>query len=322
MDLIYTNANKEDVGVLLSYDLDLAFGADENDFECRIQTVDHCCEAGSYLYIEGTEYGGIVDEIKSDTIEGEVIYKGRTWHGILNSKVIEPDAGSAYLICSGEANGVIAYLLDRMGLSDLFEVSPEDSLMDIRNYKMNRYITGYDGIKKMLASSGGKLKTEYRSGKVILSAVYRHDYTTDEDFDTDQFDFEVTKKYNSVNHLLCLGSGELENRMVVHLYVDEYGNISETQSLFGLDEYAAVYDYSDVESEEELIRSGKERLHELWEPDSMTIDFDGESGRYDVGDIVGAHDSVTDILIYTEITKKIVTITNGKINISYKVGEE
>lgn len=322
MDLIYTNAKKEDVGVLLAYDLDLAFGADENNFECRIQTSEHCCEAGGYLYIEGTEYGGIVDEIKSDTTEGEVVYSGRTWHGILNSKVLQPNAGAAYLVVSGEANTIIGALLERMGLSGLFGASAASSGLTISSYKMNRYITGYDGIKKMLASVGGKLEFTFQDGMVILSAVPARDYSIDEEFDSDQIDFEVTKKHNSVNHLVCLGSGELENRMIVHLYVDKSGNISQTQTLFDLDEYAAVYDYSDVESEEELIKSGTARLKELWEPDSMTIDFDSDSDIYDVGDIVGAYDNVTGINIYAEITKKIVTITNGKINILYKVGEE
>lgn len=322
MDLIYTNANMEDVGVLLAYDLDLAFGADENDFECRIQMTEHCCEAGAYLYIEGTEYGGIIDEIKSDTTEGEVIYRGRTWHGILNSKVLEPDSGKAYLVVSGEANAVIGTLLDRMGLSGLFKAASVSSDLTISSYKMNRYITGYDGIKKMLASVGGKLEFTYQGGMVILSAVPAHDYSEDEEFDSDQIEFEITKKHNSVNHLVCLGSGELENRMVIHLYVDESGEISQTQTLFDLDEFAAVYDYSDVESEEELIKSGTSRLKELWEPDSMTIDFDSDSDVYGVGDVVGAFDNVTGINIYAEITKKIVTITNGKINISYKVGEE
>ena len=322
MDLIYTNANKEDVGVLLAYDLDLAFGANENDFECRIQMSEHCCEAGAFLYIEGTEYGGIIDKIKSDTAEGEVVYYGRTWHGILDSKILEPDSGEAYLVVSGEANAVIGTLLERMGLSGLFRAEYVSSGLTISGYKMHRYVTGYDGIKKMLASVGGKLEFTYQDGMVILSAVPAHDYSVDEEFDSDQIGFEVTKKHNSVNHLVCLGSGELENRMVVHLYADESGEISQTQTLFDLDEYSSVYDYSDVESEEELIKSGTSRLKELWEPDSMTIDFDSDSDIYDVGDVVGAFDNVTGINIYAEITKKIVTITNGKINISYKVGEE
>ena len=59
MDLIYMNAAREDVGVLLRHDLDLSFGASENNFECTINKNDHCCEAGYYLYMDGTEYGGM-----------------------------------------------------------------------------------------------------------------------------------------------------------------------------------------------------------------------------------------------------------------------
>ena len=36
MDLIYTDAARHDIGILSGYSFDLAFGADENDFECKI----------------------------------------------------------------------------------------------------------------------------------------------------------------------------------------------------------------------------------------------------------------------------------------------
>ena len=47
MDLIYTNQNHEDVGVLHNYELDLAFGGDENNMECVVSKNDHCCTFGS-----------------------------------------------------------------------------------------------------------------------------------------------------------------------------------------------------------------------------------------------------------------------------------
>ena len=137
MDLIYTNSARVDQGVLQDYELDLAFGADENNLECKVQAGSHCCESGSLLYIEGTEYGGIIDSIESDTDSKEVIYTGRTWHGILNSKVIQPDSGEAYLVVSGEANAAIANLLSKLALTDLFEASSEESGLNISNYKMN-----------------------------------------------------------------------------------------------------------------------------------------------------------------------------------------
>lgn len=321
MDLIYMNASKEDLGMLLDYELDLAFGKDENNFECRIRHNSHCCDAGFYLYMEGTEYGGIVDDILSDTENDEVTYIGRTWQGILNSKVIEPDSGAAYLTLTGEANSVIGTLLSRMLLTDLFEASSSSSGLNISNYKMNRYITGYDGIVKMLNTVGAKLQFTFEDGKVILTAVAKHDFTQDEEFDSDQIGFRVKKKYKTVNHLVCLGSGELENRTVIHLYADTDGNISQTQTQFGMDEYAAVFNYSSVESEEELLSSGIENLKSLWGQDELSIDLDDTTDSYDLGDIVGAYDNVTKISVAAEITKKIVTIKNGQITISYEVGE-
>lgn len=321
MDLIYMNADHEDLGVLLDYDMDMAFGQDENNFECTIAAGFHCCEPGFFLYIEGTEYGGIVDSIESNSDTQEVIYSGRTWHGILNSKVIEPDSGQAYLTMAGEANEVIASLLSRLALTDLFEASAEDSGLIVSNYKMNRYITGYDGIRKMLKTVGGKLKFTVQDGKVILSVVPIHDYTQDEEFDSDQVDFKVKKNFKVVNHLVCLGSGELENRMVIHLYADTKGNISQEQTQFGMDEYSAVFSYPNVESLEELEDSGRNELKSLCEPAELSVDFDADADTYDVGDIVGAYDNVTQISVSAVITKKIVTIRDGQTTISYKVGE-
>lgn len=321
MDLIYMNPRHEDLGVLLDYDVDMAFGQDENNFECTIAASSHCCGSGYFLYIEGTEFGGIIDGIESISEAKEVIYSGRTWHGILNSKVIEPDSGEAYLTVSGEANAVLGDLLSRLSLTDLFEASTEDSGLTISGYKMNRYIKGYDGILKMLKKVGGKLLFTVKEGKVILSAAPIHDYTQDEEFDSDLVDFNAKKRFRTVNHLICLGSGELESRTVIHLYADAEGNISKTQTQFGLDEYTEVYDYSSVESAEELESSGTDALKALWEPAELSLDFDADTGVYDIGDIVGAYDNVTQISVSAVISKKIVTIQDGQVTISYKVGE-
>lgn len=321
MDLIYTNAQRQDIGVLMDYEMDLAFGQDENSFECTIAQTAHCCEAGSHLYIDGTEYGGIIDAVQSKSDTKDVIYHGRTWQGILNSKVLEPDSGADYLVCSGDANTVIATLLSRAGLSDLFSAAAKTSGLTIKSYKMDRYIPAYDGIRKMLASIGGKLIFTVHDGNVVLSAVPVVDYTQNEEFDSDLVEFDVKKTFNTVNHLICLGKGELADRTVIHLYADAEGNISTTKTQTGLDEITAIYDYSSVESAEELEAQGRDKLKELWEPASLKIDFDDDSDSFDVGDKVGAFDNVTKISVSAEIVKKIITIKNGKTTISYKVGE-
>lgn len=320
MDLIYMNTNREDVNVLHEYDFDLAFGKDENNFECKIDAEQQCCQEGFFLYFEGTEYGGRVDKIYSDTENGEVTYSGDTWHGILESKILEPDAGQDYLVLSGEANSTLATLIQRMNLQELFAASAENSGIMVK-YQMNRYIGGYTGIRKMLKASGAKLKISFKEGIVTLAAVPLVDYTKDEQFNSDSVPLQIKRNYKPVNHLICLGKGELKDRTVIHLYADKAGNISRTQSLFGLLERTAIFDYPSVESEEELIAKGTEHMEEYQNTNEVKVNFSSDEESFDIGDVVGAADVVTGLEVATDITKKIVTVQNGVTKISYKVGE-
>lgn len=308
----------QDIGVIKAYNFDLAFGSDENNFELKVGVDDHCCEAGYYVYIEGTEYGGVIDAIASDTAAEEVTYTGRTWHGILNSKVLCPDSGQDYLTLNGNANTVLGTLISRMGLTSIFAASSDASALTVSNYKMARYITGYDGIIKMLKSVSGKLVMSYNGAKVILSAVPIVDYTDDGVFDSDILSFTAKKTSKKVNHLICLGKGELKNRTIVHLYADSSGNISQTQTLTGLDDYSLVYDYSNAETTEELIKAGTERLAELQKQDDLSVSLNEGEDVFDVGDIVGAIDNVTGIAISVPISKKIISIQNDYLSAAYE----
>lgn len=320
MDLIYTNAQREDQGVVPNFKLDLSFGIDENNFEMSVSNTDHICEEGSVIYMEGTEYGGIVDAIRVETANRKIIYKGSTWHGLLENKVIEPDAEEDYLIVSGDANMVLGTLIARMGLSDLFRASSDLSGLTISNYSMHRYVKGYTGIKKMLATVNGKLKFTFADGYVVLWAESLVDYSQDDEFDSDQIDFVIEKKFKPINHMICLGKGELKDRTVIHLYTDADGNISETQSLFGLDERTDIYDNANAESEEELKQGGIEALQTAWNEDELQLDLDANSA-YDIGDIVGAKELTTGITTSKPIIQKIVTIEKDVIKITHKVGE-
>lgn len=318
MDLIYTNSSMQAIGVMKAYDLDLAFGSDENDFEIKVDANNHCCEAGYYVYIIGTEYGGVIDAVTSDTETGEVTYTGRTWHGILNSKVICPDAGQDYLTLNNEANGVLDSLITRMGLTSIFAVNIYASGLEISNYKMPRYVTGYDGIMQMLKSVGGKLVLSFDGEKIILSAAPIADHTKDGSVSSDAMSFQVKKTSKKINHLICLGKGELKDRTVVHLYADASGSISQTQTLTGADEYAAVYDYQSAESAQKLIEAGASRLAELQNQDNLSVSLNEAGYAFDVGDVVGAVDTVTGISVSVPITKKIVSIRNDYMSVSYE----
>lgn len=321
MDLIYMDERKRDIGVMKNFNLDLAYGEDENNFELTTVTGNNVCKSGFYIYAEGTDYGGIIDSIEVKTSSNSLSYKGRTWHGILGSKVIEPDEGQDYLILSGDANQVLAVLIQRMHLGDLFVASNIPSGLVVRNYKMNRYIDGYKGIVKMLQSVNGKLNITFRQGYATLTAKPLVDYSKNEEFDSSQISFEIKKNFKPTNHVICLGAGDLAERTVIHLYADKDGNISHTQSFFGMDEVCEVYDCSNAESDEELESGGKEVIEKSWNSDSVKINFTNSSSVYDIGDIVGAKENVTGISIVQKIIKKIVTLKNERATISYKVGE-
>lgn len=271
MDLVYTDEKRRDIGVLKDYALDLAYGADENNFECEIYIGNHVCEKGYMLYMENTEYGGIIDGVRVNTENQTLVYIGRTWHGVLNGKVLEPDAGNDYLVLSGEANQVLAFVIERIGLGDLFTVSTKDSGIMIENYRI-RYDTAYLAVCDMLSEYNGKLQILFKEGQVKISAVFLMDYSIDEEWDSSQMHFKIEKNYRPVNHLVCLGSGDLKDRYVIHLFTDENGGIQpyakaeipvkdsdyvfdkSGQIMLGTDEVTEIYDYPNAQTTENYIR--------------------------------------------------------------------
>lgn len=329
MDLIHEDSNHTMLGTLERYELDLAFGSDENDFECTMAISDHCCNTGDYLamtdvvdgHIKYTEYGGRIDGVSVDTGNETVTYSGRTWHGILAKKILCPDARQDYLVLSGDANEVLAFLIQRIGLKDLFEASDQKAGIAITSYQMDRYIDAYTGIRKMLKCAGAKLTMYYRNGKVYLSAVPLVDYSKDEEWDSDQMNFQISSNERPVNHLICLGKGDLSERMVRHLYMDAQGNISRTQTFIGVDEVTETYDYSSVESEDELISGGTQRLQEAYAA-ANTLETDFESNaEYDVGDVVGARETITSVTVKRDIVKKILKVNSNGISVECQIGE-
>lgn len=270
MDLIYTDVNNIEQGVISGYDFDIAFGSSENSFSLTMAIDDNFLEPGCHIYVEGTEYGGIVDSVEIDTDKRTIVYGGRTWHGILEKKVIIPPKGEGYLTVSGDANIVLATLIENCGLGELFDVVNDPSGIEIHNYSF-RYDDAYSGIKAMLFDVGAKLKIQRVGKYVMLSAVTLINYATSEEWDVSDKSFKAKAVANKVNHIIALGTGDLEKRHVIHLFADRDGNIqpyskledvgaifmdkhyilnTSKQVLFGKDEIIEVLDYPSAESTE------------------------------------------------------------------------
>lgn len=298
---------------LADFTLDLAFGSDENAFSLT------CAEAyapkeGQYVFVDGTEYGGIVDESTYDAGReptGLVTCTGRTWHGILAAKRIMPEGD--HLRVSGKVGDVLASLVAKMGLDGLFSAEPGGASV---SYTFERFCDGYGGIRAMLKASGMKPTMRFANGRVLLSAAPIVDYANK--VDSDLLDFTLTSVHRCVNHLVCAGTGELENRAVIHFYADAAGNVSHTQSLFGVDEICALYDYSNAD-EAKLEEEGRKKLQEYQTRGSVEVDAHDDLDA-DVGDILTARDNAHGCTVSAEVLKKIVKVERGVATYGYEAG--
>ena len=312
MGIVMASAT-EDLREVDDFTLDLAFGSDENDFEL---TCDPALAPplGGYAYIDGTEYGGPVDAVGYDTATGLATVTGRTWHGVLAGRRLLPDDEEEHLFVSGEVGDVLRSLVERMGLSGVFSV-PDDARRV--SYEFPRFCDGYEGLRGMLKANGMKLSMARRSGKVVMSAEPVANVGSV--VDSDLMDFKVTECGRRTNHLVCAGEGEGADRVVVHLYADAQGDVSRTQSLFGVDEIAAFYDYTNAD-EEKLVEDGTEKLKGMQGQGSVDATVpDGAS--LDVGDVVSARDNATGRTVTAEVVKKVVRVSGGAMSVSYEVGD-
>lgn len=301
---------------LSDFDLDLEFGdGAKNDFEL---TCAEPLSIGEYVGIEGTEYGGVVDAIEETTKSAETVYSGRSWQGILAAKVLCPDAGADYLTVSGDANAVLASLVSRVGLTALFAVDGGGSGIYVDSYSFDRYTDCYTGMRKMLAKSGAKLMVAYQQGAVRMWAAAVD--TIDGAVDSDVMDFDATTVGRQVNHLIGLGKGELHDRAVVHRYADASGNVSASQTYKGVDEYAAVYDYSSVEADK-LAEETEKKLKDLHTSGKVEFSI-GYAGNAHVGDVITARNNRTGRTVTAPIAKKIVKVSGGVLTVEYDVGEQ
>ena len=231
MDLIWTNTAHVPQGELVSPALDLQYGDEQNDFELTHSTPGLLLSDGCYIGAEDTEFGGRVDAVRITVDDGHALYTltGRTWHGLLAGKILQPDSGADRLTVSGDANSIIRTVISRIGLSTVFDVPSEASGITLSNYSFRRYITAWDGLRMMLTAQGARLDLTYTAGRCRIRAVAADTYG---DADSDQrISFEAQRIWTQVNHLTGLGKGQLRNRARSDWYADASGNISQTQTL-------------------------------------------------------------------------------------------
>lgn len=324
--LILADQNLRDIKPVMDAGVDFAVGSDENDYEIKIRRAqwDERYVYGNIFYIKNTEFGGIIGRKKVNTAEDTISLYGRTWRGKLDKKVIRPPAGQDYRKVSGELNSVLNTLITEQ-FNDYFVVSQADTGVTVTNYQFDRYCTLLAGITKMLKSVGHKLHIEYiqqergQPGYVELSAVPIVDYSEQIELSQDsQMNFVFDETKNGVNHLVCLGKGELQDRQVIDLYVGQNGSIGTTQYYTGIQEVAEVYENASTETEE-LEEKGREKLQELMNSTSFSMDVEALGVEVEIGDIIGGRDYVTGMYAAKPIAKKIYKVSGGSASLEYEI---
>lgn len=321
-DIIVANPDGTEVRVMLFNEYDFEIGDEENSFLITSPRAEwERVEENSRIYIPGTEYGGLYKRLESDTKNNSVAVGGLTWRGMMQKKIISPASGADYATDSGELNQIIGARVSA-AFPGLFSGSSESTGVTV-NYQYARYCTLYDGLKAMLKSVGYRMQIEYdlELKKVVVSAAPIVDYSREIEYSSDMnADYTMIINRTGINHLVCLGQGELKNRIVEHLYVDARGNISQRQTFFDEDEIAEVYDYAGA-SREDLIQSGIDQLVKEINLNEFRIEIESER-EVQIGDIVGSRDYVTGHTVSAPITSKLVKFEDGFATIEYKLSDD
>ncbi len=313
MDIVITDLGRAPVRQIGMYYADFAYGDDENDFELTCDA-DLAPRNGCMVYADGSEWGGFVDEVSYDTATGAATCRGRTIHGALADKRIVPDAGKSHYKVSGPVEAALSAVVSRIGLSGVYEV--EKGASAAISYTFDRFTDAYSGIRKMLKAHSLRLAMRCVEGRVLLSAQQVR--TIGDKADSDLVDFVLTDVGRCYNHLVCAGEGEGDKRVVIHLYADAAGKVSKKQTLFGLDERTAFYDYNAADAEK-LEAEGVEKLREMQTKGGVEVTVP-ESLDAEVGDVLVGRDNATGVEVAAEVAKKILRVKYGDATVGYEVG--
>lgn len=328
MEYIVADKKRMEIGNLnVSKNIDLDIG-DTNDFVTTLAAADSekiGLDYGYSIFCPNTEYGGILSDKWSSTASATVKWYADTWRGMLAKKIVEPPTGLAYRTVSGEANTVIRQLMTGL-FDDLFVVSTEDSGITV-SYQIPRYVTLLDAITGMLKKYNAKLVIKSVQGGpgesyyVAISAAPAVDYSEELDYSQDnRLSITMQDCRRGINHLICLGKGELTDRLVVHLYAQPDGSVGTTKYYTGIQERTAAYEYSSADDETSLRENGEKRLKNLM--DYKKMQMHAEEIDLDIGDIVAGRDRKTGMYLKKPITGKILKVNGLDEKVNYTVEGE
>lgn len=265
MDFTLTDIYGREMGPLEHCGVNMVLGTD-NDFQITIQNGLYDKERhgkNCRFFCPETEYGGLIRNTNPVTADKQVKLTGMTWRGLLNQRAINPSK-NIYVYLNGEVNSVLHDYITKLDMAEIFEVSKEDSGITFNNYQVPLQTMLLDAFDQALASCNARLEIRYKQGSangkgyVLLRAVSITDHSENIELNEDgSVKLNILDYKNGVNHLICLGAGEVEQRQQVDLFAWPDGSIRKEQYYTGIDLVEQYYENTTVDTVEELEEEGR-----------------------------------------------------------------
>lgn len=313
MELILFDTDRRDVGAVKPFALDIEAGG-ENWMSVTL------AERGVYgAYIPGTELGGLLEKVTETTDSAFMKYEGHTWRGLLARKILAPPPGADYYTtAAGDAQTALEELIG--GRYEWLIRAAASTGVSVAAHQYTRYCTILEAIEELCAANGLKLELEAdrHSGYMMCLAALTPAVNVGAVYGEDsRYKIRWTDDRTGINHLICLGSGELRNRYVLNLYADAAGNISTTQTITGLAERTAVYDYGNIEDNADLEKEGRKRFRELLSARRLEVKELPDDLK--IGDTATARRGGVS---YTAPVDRIIAkYKNGRYSVEYRIKE-
>lgn len=267
--IIYADHDRVELGELMDYEIDVDT-ADKKDFEIKMKKgVDAVpLKAGYYWFIEGMEYGGVIDRVESDTSTRELKFIGRNARGIMASKLLKPEAGEDKVVLSGRFDECLNYMYQNTEIVDLF-VAEKTEEFEVEDFEIEPFTNLYDASIKLLNSQNAVMKIKYSSKdrKWHINVELVTDFSDTVNYCIDNsLNFRCRVDSNAVNHLVVTDVDDENIRRTIHLFTDENGGIRPYKKV---DEPKKDSDYILDESEKVII--GLDEWEEVVETNSSSV---------------------------------------------------
>lgn len=316
MELIIIDRNFQDIGPTYDeYDMEVGlYESTANDLQ--LSTSDPVIIGAFGCYIEGTEYGGLFEEVRQESDSNITVLAGETWRGLLKKGVVLPSSGLVRAV-SGDANAILSSLLSGF-LGDLFEVSTEPSGVTVTDYEMTAYNPILRELDLMLDEYDAKLviKTVKENGVVKVKAEIAPAQMIEGEYNEDNdIPLKFTDNRRGFNHCICVG-GE-SGSVITHLYADASGNITTTQTFTGLEERTMGYINTSLKTAKDLRKEAKEHFREELCFKTLEVDDAQAEDMGDIGDIITG--TRGDLVVQSPIERKIIAYKDGRQTITCNV---